>query len=60
MNPLEIAMWLGRLVSVVPALIELWNVLTADAEQPDRELAAAMEVIRAVKDAKAKEELGGA
>jgi hypothetical protein len=59
MNPAEIALWVGRLASVVPALVELWNVITSDTPQPDRELAAAMELVRATKAAKAREELGG-
>lgn len=58
MNPAEIALWIARIATVIPALIELWNVVTGDTPQPDRELAAALEVVRAVKAAKAKEELG--
>lgn len=59
MNPAEIALWVSRLASVIPALIELWNVMFGDTPQPDREIAAALEVVRAVKAAKAREELGG-
>ncbi len=58
MNPAEIVLWVTRLASVIPQLIELWNVLTGDTPQPDREIAAALEVVRAVKAAKAREEFG--
>lgn len=54
----EAAIWMARAVRLLPAIYELWNVVTSDTEQPDRELAAALEFVRVVKREKAKEEFG--
>lgn len=55
----EAAIWMSRAVRLLPAIYELWNVIASDTEQPDRELAAALEFVRVVKREKAKEEFGG-
>lgn len=54
----EAAIWMGRVARLLPAIIELWNAVDANSASPDRELAAAMELVRVTKREKAREELG--
>lgn len=52
----EIAMWLDRILSVVPELVGLWD--AAKTNDPQQELQAQLDLTRAIKDRQAKEEIG--
>lgn len=51
----EVALWLERVVSVIGQVIGLWN--AAKAGDPADELAASLELTRAIKRRQALEEL---
>ncbi len=51
----EVALWLERVVSVIGQVIGLWN--AAKAGDPHEELAASLELTRAIKRRQALEEL---
>lgn len=53
----EILLWLGRIVTVLPALAELWQAV--DDKDDKAQLEAALALVRAIKDREAREEIGG-
>jgi hypothetical protein len=50
-------LWLVRMVVMTPALDALWE--AARAGTPEQELAASLELVRAIKMQQAREETGG-
>lgn len=52
----EIAMWLGRVVSVLPQIVDLWHAVRI--RDPRLELESQLALTRAIKDAQAREEIG--
>lgn len=53
----DVLLWLGRIITLVPALEALWE--AARAGTPEQELAAALELVRAIKTQQAREEIDG-
>lgn len=53
----DVVMWLGRIVSLLPQLVDLWT--AAKTKDPSFELEAQLALTRAIKDAQAREEIGG-
>ena len=53
----EIAIWLGRIATLLPELIGLWE--AAKQPNPQAHLNASLALVRKMKDAQAREELGG-
>lgn len=53
----EVLLWLGRIITVIPALDALWE--AARAGTPEQELAASLELVRAIKTQQAREEIQG-
>ncbi len=49
----EIAMWLERLVTLLPSIIGLWEAVKVD--NPQQQLEAQLELARAMKDRQARE-----
>lgn len=56
MSPADIALWLGRLASVVEAIVDLWKAVEANDDDATED--AQLGVIRAVKNAQARERIG--
>lgn len=60
-DAIEIAKWLARIAAIFPALKELWDTAQAADEggmdMPAQQMAAALELVRSIKAAQAKEEL---
>lgn len=54
----EVGMWIGRILAVLPELMGLWEA----AKQPDpkQHLDASLALVRKIKDAQAREQIGGA
>jgi len=53
----EVALWFERVLGLLPQLIGLWD--AAKAKDPQQELAAQLDLTRAIKDRQAKEEISG-
>jgi hypothetical protein len=53
----EVAMWLSRLLAVLPELMTLWE--AARGGNPQQEVGAQLDLIRAIKDKQAREEIEG-
>lgn len=60
-DAIEIAKWLGRIATIFPALKSFWDTVKANddanTDAPEAQLAAALELVRSIKEAQAKEEL---
>jgi uncharacterized protein (DUF3820 family) len=52
-----VLLWLGRMLAMMPALDALWE--AARAGTPEQELAASLELLRAIKTQQAREETQG-
>lgn len=49
----EIALWLGRILTVLPALAKLWDAV--DADDDNAQLEASLDLVRAIKDRQARD-----
>lgn len=52
-----VLLWVGRALSVIPAFKSLWE--AANSGTPEQELAASLELVRAIKTKQAAEEIAG-
>lgn len=53
----EVSLWIGRILTIIPEVIKLWDAAkVGDAQQ---ELEAQLALTRAIKDRQAREEIGG-
>ncbi len=52
----ELATWLGRILSVLPELMGLWE--ASKSPDPQQHLDASLALVRRMKDQQAREELG--
>ena len=53
----EVLVWIGRVLAIIPAFQAVWE--AAKGGNPEQELAASLEMIRAIKTQQAREEIGG-
>ena len=53
----DVLLWLGRIITVLPAIQALWE--AARAGTPEQELAASLELVRAIKTKQAREAIDG-